>query len=1014
MASHLRVVQSLALAVLFALVSVTSASSARPSATSPHQGSPPLATEGADLRTLLQCHEVLADLEWSWRVAPEPGQPMPARESVLPTSAIQMQIDQARRAETALWEMYGVSLDEKTIQAELNRIAAATREPERLAEVFARLGQNAEVIGNCFVRRDLARRLLQHRYDYDTRWHGELRQAATNALSLGSPLAIENSGATLSVMSFVVASDLTVSPDKDGIASAIPLSADDFHRERERLLKTPPKTLRETVDAFIEEKLTSLGSNHLEIETRVWSKRPFESWWAERSHSFAPAPTWSRYPSLLLPAATGSAQAWRPGASDKAISADSWQLPNAPSERFGHTAVWTGSEMIVWGGCAVDGCGTARGGRYNPVTDSWMATSIDGAPPPRLLHTAVWTGTQMIIWGGCAEEICEFPVVGGGRYDPATNSWQATSATGAPSPRHGHAAVWTGKEMLIWGGESAAGSTQFGARYDPIQDVWSSMTNDGAPFAQDRPSAIWTGREMIVWGGRGSLNTGGRYDPAQDRWLSVSNNNAPRDRLGHSAVWTGHDMIIWGGYSSETTSALMDGARYNPETDAWTDISSSGAPSARYQHQAVWTGREMLLWGGDPEFLQQGTGARYDPATDTWTALSTISAPRSRILHSVVWTGTEMLVWGGYESGQMATGGRYNPSTDRWLPTSGAPFAPRVHHSAVWTGTEVLIWGDLNTGLRYRPLTDSWLTMSRIGAPDARVFHSAVWTGLEWFFWSGVRRQDNRLTNGGGRYNPDLDQWTSVSLTNAPSARAWSTAVWTGTEVIVWGGQDAAGSLATGALYHPGSDTWRVVSNSGAPAARARHGAVWTGSEMVVWGGVDAGTFNPLADGGRYDPSADSWLPTNLDGAPSARASHSTVWTGEEMIVWGGSAGSVHLASGARYTPHQDSWLPTTISGAPSPRSGHQAVWTGQEMIIWGGCPGPCYSMTGGRYRPDSDVWLPTSLVGAPRPRAYHAAVWTGRELLVHGGSGSNGPMSDHGIYYPYAIESIFESSFED
>ena len=42
------------------------------------------------------------------------------------------------------------------------------------------------------------------------------------------------------------------------------------------------------------------------------------------------------------------------------------------------------------------------------------------------------------------------------------------------------------------------------------------------------------------------------------------------------------------------------------------------------------------------------------------------------------------------------------------------------------------------------------------------------------------------------------------------------------------------------------------------PSARAYHTAVWTGSEMIVWGGWDGGYE---ADGGRYDPVTDSWTP---------------------------------------------------------------------------------------------------------------------------------------------------------
>ena len=55
--------------------------------------------------------------------------------------------------------------------------------------------------------------------------------------------------------------------------------------------------------------------------------------------------------------------------------------------------------MIVWGGIGEGGF-LNTGGRYNPNTDSWVATSYTSAPTPRCQHTAVWTGSEMIVWGG--------------------------------------------------------------------------------------------------------------------------------------------------------------------------------------------------------------------------------------------------------------------------------------------------------------------------------------------------------------------------------------------------------------------------------------------------------------------------------------------------------------------------------------------------------------------------------------------------------------------------------------
>ena len=53
------------------------------------------------------------------------------------------------------------------------------------------------------------------------------------------------------------------------------------------------------------------------------------------------------------------------------------------------------------------------------------------------------------------------------------------------------------------------------------------------------------------------------------------------------------------------------------------------------------------------------------------------------------------------------------------------------------------------------------------------------------------------------------------------------------------------------------------------------------------------------------------------------------------MIVWGGQGSSHNILTGGRYDAATDSWTPTSTASAPEP--GQTAVWTGSEMIVWGG-----------------------------------------------------------------------------
>ena len=73
--------------------------------------------------------------------------------------------------------------------------------------------------------------------------------------------------------------------------------------------------------------------------------------------------------------------------------------------------------MIVWGGVRTPTDLFNNGGRYNPDTDSWVATSTTNAPTGRAYHTAVWTGSEMIAWGGLSGQHRRLSLPNsGGRY----------------------------------------------------------------------------------------------------------------------------------------------------------------------------------------------------------------------------------------------------------------------------------------------------------------------------------------------------------------------------------------------------------------------------------------------------------------------------------------------------------------------------------------------------------------------------------------------------------------------
>jgi N-acetylneuraminic acid mutarotase len=978
----------------------------------------------------------IEEVYWRHRIWPkENANPKPSLDAVMSQAQLEKKVTDYLRNSQALEDYWQRPITSQQLQAEMDRMATHTKQSEVLQELFEALGNDPFVIAECLARPALADRLITNWYGYDQRIHGELKRRAETELQTRASLQqmkqlsgkysetefVRSDGAgngtnrnaehsvklnsrewdeTMHKLAASFESRRHAAGFQSADMSAHSISAANDAYEAVPVGNVGP--LQEDEERYYATAVIEKSNDAVNLATVSWRKEQLEAWLARAGNQ---ADTAMTEPSgnYTLPEILDGA----------GCIGDTWTATAGPPDgRDGHTAVWTGNEMIIWGGT---GSGLNTGARYNPSTDSWTATSTTNAPTARLRHTAVWTGSEMIIWGGDSYDGAQRLYWNtGGRYNPSTNSWTATGATNAPSARSGHSAVWTGSEMIVWGGSNATTVFNTGGRYNRSTNSWTATATVNAPTARYGASTVWTGSEMIVWGGYNSgtyFNTGGRYNPSTNSWMATTATNAPSARSDQSAVWTGSEMILWGGYNGNNN--VNTGGRYNPATNSWATTSTINAPSGRSGHTAVWTGSQMIIWGGIGGGQLLGNGGRYNPGTNSWMVTTTNNAPSARFGHTVIWTGNEMIVWGGVDFGSVTnTGGRYNPSTNSWTATSttNAP-ERRSSHTAVWTGSEMIVWGGVgvdyfNTGGRYTPSTDSWVATSTSGAPGERAVHTAVWTGSEMIVWGGEWYNGAyHVWNTGGRYNPGTDSWTASSIANAPAARELHGAVWTGSEMIVWGGTDEnLNPFNTGGRYNPSTNTWTPTTTANAPSSRRVPGAIWTGSEMIVWGGYGTSFTGYFNTGGRYNPVTDVWTATSTSNAPAARSAYRAVWTGNEMIIWGGyftDINGVHdLNTGGRYNPNTNSWAPTSTTNVPEARSAHAAVWTGNEMIVWGGIGvHSTFFNSGGRYSPSTDGWITTSTIDAPETRYGHTAVWTGNEMIVWGGFGSSVYLNSGGRY---------------
>jgi hypothetical protein len=391
----------------------------------------------------------------------------------------------------------------------------------------------------------------------------------------------------------------------------------------------------------------------------------------------------------------------------------------------------------------------------------WIAMSTTMAPRGSATPKLLWTGTDLY-----ADPIRD----AGALFDPCANAWRAS-----PMPTSNQELVIpvpAVNEFLFF----APSRPSFEAfNYQQNQELTLSLAGAiGADFAV----VVSTGAKVLAWGGAIPRNAGGSagwdgtqtgavYDPAKNAWTAMTTTGAPAARVA-PGVWTGSELAIWGGHSADSYMKGM--YRYDCASNAYTDKAN--------------------------DCIQYGDGALYDPARDVWTQIATAGAPTPRFEHLLAWTGDRVLVWGGGEQGTpdptlltpakqwLSDGGLYDPIAKAWTAVAASPLPDSGYQlSAYW-----LLWtGDyLATGFKpvegwlFDPHTNSWSTLDPpAGLTSCEGLMTAQAGALVAVCTVGATR--TVLLRPAGE-----KAWRSYPL---PSGVAPTpTVVWTGKRLFVWGG----------------------------------------------------------------------------------------------------------------------------------------------------------------------------------------------------------------------------------
>ena len=669
------------------------------------------------------------------------------------------------------------------------------------------------------------------------------------------------------------------------------------------------------------------------------------------------------------------------------------------------------------------------------IFDSATGEATPAAPSGfrwRAAHTIVWTGRQMLIIAGSNNRSSwkqwrtYQPSPAWLTYDPAADTWGRLIVGPQPSGVElNSSGVWTGSEVLF------AHESVSGLALDPEQGTWRTLAA-GPLSPRQEPSRVWTGRELVVWGGcdhvlaecSGStgqeFRDGAVYQPSSDTWRTMAPSPLPEGAVT-AAVWAGAEVFY---YTANVDTGVAGAASYNPALDQWTLLTAPPF-DPRYDLELAWSSVSdlVLAWGGwrpDPgksDYVVGGMGfasdgAAYDLSTKTWLRLPDAPNRTGRDRHSMAAIGSTFYIDGGYP----ATG----PLT--LSPQPGPPSAPKAEavlsetrstkpslelgrgFEEIWKISDGRILGQWNwVPIWYKHVwyesehfpaimaidetklvvvrpsagrevvayifdsTTGAVTLATPSGSGWREAHTIVWTGRHVLIGGGrYKRSHPWLT-----YDPADNVWEELTVDPLPELPVGSpdeqqlnrsVGVWNGSEVLF------LNEGLNGLALNPYEGTWRTLA-AGPLSLREAPTRVWTGHELVVWGGYDEeydlGEYHLewLRDGAVYDPLSDTWrtmAPSPLSDATYTAA----VWVGTEVFYV--TRSNTGVFSAASYNPALDQWTLLPAPPLSSLYNNYRLAWssTSDLVLAWVGN----YVSDGAAYDLSTKTWL--RLPDAPRNSA--------------------------------------------
>ncbi len=300
--------------------------------------------------------------------------------------------------------------------------------------------------------------------------------------------------------------------------------------------------------------------------------------------------------------------------------------------------------------------------------------------------------------------------------DLSTYDWRHLFPADEPSARQGHAMVWDGTRVILFGGSTSAFTA---ARSDETWEfsggTWTQLAPATSPSARAFHNMVWDGSRILLFGGSDPGFNGETWEFSGGTWTQLFPAHSPSAREYFGMVWDGSRVLLYGGLTA--AGPTFDGETWEYVGGDWNQLSPATSPalpegggggSGRWRHRMIWDGTQVVLLGGRASFNAYSTNPAYETGGNTWvfsggtwSQPSPATEPGERYAHMMTVTDDDnkAIIFSGDVSTTGSFGEIVDPATWVFDGTTWTDMGevvnpgPRLDSDMVWAGDRVVLFG---------------------------------------------------------------------------------------------------------------------------------------------------------------------------------------------------------------------------------------------------------------------------------------------------------------------------------